>query len=87
MYGNQEKYREDVMKLFDVTVPEGLTAKKVMQQAYLVYSTVSSVRPVNGMPIRARWQDQISHEHKIHAEILEKISRGERVEGIEEDPR
>lgn len=56
MYGNQESYREDIMDLFKIPVPEGETAKRVMQKAYLKYSTVSSIQ-VNGLPIRARWQD------------------------------
>jgi len=39
----QEFYREQALKLFNVEVPEGETAKKLMQKAYLVYSTVSSI--------------------------------------------
>jgi len=57
-----------------------------MQKCYLVYSTISSVQNEDGTFVRAKWQDQISHEHKIHSEILRKLSHGERVDGIEKDP-
>lgn len=68
--GNQEVYREKALKLYGVTVPEGDNAKRLMQKAYLVYSTVSTMKDADGNPIRARWQEQISHEHKIHGEIV-----------------
>lgn len=57
-----------------------------MQKCYLVYSSISSVKSEDGTVVRAKWQDQISHEHKIHSEILRKLAQGERVDGIEKDP-
>lgn len=67
-------------------IPEGENPKRLMQKAYLMYSTVSTIKSQDGTPVRARWQDQISHEHKLHAEIVNKLAAGERVEGIELDP-
>lgn len=60
--------------------------KRMMQKAYLVYSTISSVKSEDGTVVRAKWQDQISHEHKVHADIMTKLASGERVDGIEKDP-
>lgn len=74
------------MKLFGIDIPEGENPKRLMQKAYLVFSTISSLKSQDGTPIRARWQDQISHEHKIHGEIISKLALGERVDGIEVDP-
>ena len=85
--GTQEKYREDVCALFNIPTPPGETAKRMMQKAYLVYSTISSIKMVSGQPMRAKWQDQISHEYKIHSDIIKKIAQGSIPEGIEHDPR
>jgi hypothetical protein len=83
----QELYREKALELFKIKVPAEENAKRMMQKAYLVYSTVSSIKQEEGQPvIRSRWQDQISAEHKVHSEILTKLQNGERVEGIEKDP-
>lgn len=82
----QEEYRAKALTLFGVPVAEGENPKRLMQKAYLAYSTISSVKPEDGTFVRAKWQDQISHEHKIHGEIMTKLGAGERVEGIEKDP-
>lgn len=74
------------MKLFGVEVPAGDNAKRLMQRAYLKYSTISSIKSTDGIPVRAKWQDQISNEHKVHQEIMAKLAEGERTEGIENDP-
>lgn len=71
---SQEKYREDACILFNVPLPPGETYKKIMHKAYLVYSTLSSIRGPNGEPIRARWSEQINHEHIVHTEIIDKIA-------------
>lgn len=57
-----------------------------MQKAYLQFSTISSIKNSDGRPVKSRWNDQISKEHKIHSELIAKMSSGERIEGIERDP-
>jgi len=75
------------MKLFKIKIPEDDTPMKTMQKAYLVYSTISTIKSSDGKPaIRSRWQEQVGAEHKIHNELLTKIGNGERIEGIEHDP-
>jgi hypothetical protein len=58
----------------------------MMQKAYLVYSTISSVKSEDGTVVRAKWQELVSHEHRVHSDIMKKLAMGERVEGIEKDP-
>lgn len=82
----QEDYRTKALALFGVPVAQGENPKRLMQKAYLAYSTISSIKAEDGTFVRAKWQDQISHEHKIHGEIMTKLGAGERVEGIEKDP-
>ena len=82
----QEGYRAKALELYGVPVPTGQVPKRVMQKAYLVFSTISTLKNEDGTPIKAKWQDQISHEHKVHSEIIDKLAKGERVEGIETDP-
>lgn len=41
---NQEIYREKALKLFGVEIPAGDNAKRLMQKAYLKYSTISSIK-------------------------------------------
>ena len=84
---NQEVYREKALALFGVLVPLEDNPKRLMQKAYLKYSTISSVKGTEEEPVaRSRWQEQISYEHKFHAELITKLTNGERVEGIEKDP-
>lgn len=84
---SQETYREKALGLYGVVVPEGEKAKRLLQKAYLVYSTTSSIRAAPGQPVlKSRWNEQIQAEQKIHGDILTKIQNGERVEGIEKNP-
>lgn len=52
-----------------------------MQKSYLTFATNTSDKAAN-----KKWLDAVSHEHKIHADIIDKLAKGDRVEGIEEDP-
>jgi hypothetical protein len=53
---SQEKYRGAALTLFKVDVPEESTPMKTMQKAYLVYSTVSSIKHTTGTThTRSRW--------------------------------
>lgn len=52
-----------------------------MQKAYLSFATNTTDNTAN-----KKWLDAVSHEHKIHADIIDKLAKGEKVEGIEEDP-
>lgn len=47
----------------------------------MTYATAGSDKALN-----KKWMDQISHEHKVHADIIDKLAKNEKVEGIEEDP-
>lgn len=83
----QEGYRAAALKLYGVDIPEGQIAKRYLQKAYLKYSTISSLPVQPGQPVaRSKWNEQIQHEQKQHAELLEKIRQGERIAGIEKDP-
>ena len=77
----QEGYRQKIMDLYAIEVPAGEPPKRVMQKSYLTFATDKADRVAN-----KRWLDAVSHEHKIHADIIDKLAKGERVEGIEEDP-
>jgi hypothetical protein len=82
----QEEYRRRTFELYGIPLKDGDNPKRMMQKAYLVYSTISSVKPEDGTVVRTKWQDQISHEHRVHSDIMKKLAMGERVEGIEKDP-
>ncbi|CDW88771.1 UNKNOWN [Stylonychia lemnae] len=77
----QEIFRGKVFELFNIPVEPGQTAKRMMQRAYLTYSTV-------GDPIKdcGEWQGLVAQEFQIHNQIIEKLSKGERVKDIEVDP-
>lgn len=64
-----------------------------MQKAYLKFSTVSSITEAQGklpgntsIPQKSHWNAFIQAEQKTHTELLNKIQKGERVNGIEKDP-
>lgn len=40
---SQEEYRSKVLEMYGVPIHEGENAKRLMQKAYLVYSTISSI--------------------------------------------
>ena len=85
----QEKYREKALALFGIQIPLGNTAKQLLQKAYVKFSTVSSLTENNKSDkkfYRSHFQVLIHTENKTHAEILDKLQRGERVNGIEKDP-
>ena len=77
-----EEQRKKVFELFDIKTDE--SHKKVLQKAYLKYSTV--VREEGGEGIRATWQSQVTHEQKVHLELCDKLFKGEAIPGIESDP-
>jgi len=59
----QEKFREAALKLYGVDYPKNDIPKRILQKAYLVFSTVSSIKPKEGEPvIRSRWSEQIQQE-------------------------
>jgi hypothetical protein len=85
----QEKYREKALALYGIEIPAGHTAKQLLQKAYVKFSTVSSIVENNKSDkkfYRSHFQVLVQNENKTHAELLDKIQRGERVSGIEKDP-
>jgi len=72
-----EEFRNEILDLFEIKVPTGDTAKRVMQRCYIKYCTGADGK---------RWNKEIDYEQKVHGEILEKLRKGIRVEKIEIDP-
>lgn len=54
---SQEVYRAKSLELYKIPVPSDDTPKRVMQKAYLKYSTISSIPSIlsKSGPIRSRW--------------------------------
>ncbi len=85
----QEEYRKKALALYGIDIPEGHTAKQLLQKAYIKFSTISSIvekSKTDKKFYRSHFQVLLQQENKTHAEILDKIQRGERVNGIEKDP-
>ena len=85
----QEDFRVKALALFNIQIPQGNTAKQLLQKAYVKFSTVSSIvenSKTDKKFYRSHFQVLVSQEQKTHGEILEKLLRGERVPGIEKDP-
>lgn len=83
----QEDFRKKAMALYNVPLPEGEQPKKVLQRAYLQFSSVSSMAAKGGAGNqKSHWNAMIQQEQKQHAEIMNKLQHGERVQGIEKDP-
>jgi len=85
----QEDFRVKALALFNIQIPQGNTAKQLLQKAYVKFSTVSSIvenSKTDKKFYRSHFQVLLSQEQKTHGEILEKLLRGERVPGIEKDP-
>jgi hypothetical protein len=50
----QEEYRRKALALLNIELPSNENPKKLMQKAYLVYSTVSGIKGP-GAPAKSRW--------------------------------
>lgn len=72
-----EEFRDKVLELYGVKIPAGDTAKRCMQRCYIKYCTGPEGR---------HWNKTIDYEQKVHAEILDKIAKGIKVEKIDIDP-
>lgn len=78
----QEEFRKKILAQNGIVLPDNVPPKRIMQKAYLTFSTMR----VSGLPNNKPWMSRVQHEHQIHAKIFDKITRGEKVEGIEENP-
>jgi hypothetical protein len=72
-----EEFRDKVLALYGIKIDGEDTAKRVMQRCYIKYSTGAD---------GAKWNKEIDYEQKVHAEILERLRNGQKVNKIEEDP-
>jgi hypothetical protein len=85
----QDTFRIKALALFNIQIPQGNTAKQILQKAYIKFSTVSSLVENNKTDkkfYRSHFHVLLTQEQKTHGELLDKLMKGERVPGIEKDP-
>lgn len=68
----QEHFRKSALSLFGIPLPEGETAKNLLQKAYLRYSTQRELKSAKAgeTGLKSHWQQQIQKEQKVHSEII-----------------
>lgn len=59
------------------------TAKKLMQMAYITFSTISSAQKTPTEKVeRSRWADQVTEAANHHSRLLSQIQKGELYETL-----